>query len=223
VGNITFDKLDFVGSLNGGIRVSDMHGDVTLRHLRMIRKPGTRNLLSTPSDALHLMNIRGKLLIENCGIESPGDDCLNVGTLMERIVEISKVRNAMLVCAQNMTIEANRLDGSRGGVMGLNFTHSMGESARLRTINISNNSIVGFQSSGIIMANAYRDRHGVLDTRDFTIRGNLFQLGQGKAMRIRGVQHLRMEGNRFEKNDAAVNESKAIEPSGCVNLKLNDE
>lgn len=132
------------------------------------------------------------------------------------------MRNAMLVRAQNMTLEDNKLDGSRGGVMGLNFTYSMGESARLRNINISKNTIVGFQSSGIIMANAYRDRQGVLDARDFTIRGNVFQFGQGKAMRIRGVQNLRMEGNRFENNDAAVNESKAIEISGCVDLKMND-
>ena len=89
VGNITFENLDFFGSVNGGIRVSDMQGDVTLRQVRVIRKPGTRHLLSTPSDALHLMNIRGKLRIEDCSIEAPGDDCLNVGTLLERIVEIS--------------------------------------------------------------------------------------------------------------------------------------
>jgi hypothetical protein len=90
VGNITFEKLDFFGSLNGGIRVSDMDGDVTLRGVRIVRKPGTRNLLSTISDALHLMNIRGKLLIENCEIEAPGDDCLNVGTLQEQVVAVSK-------------------------------------------------------------------------------------------------------------------------------------
>ncbi len=48
VENITFEDINIFGSLNGGIRVSDMPGDV-----RIIRKPGTRNLLSIPSDALH--------------------------------------------------------------------------------------------------------------------------------------------------------------------------
>ncbi len=302
VGDITFEKLDFVSSLNGGIRVSDMHGDVTLREVRIIRKPGTRNLISIPSDALHLMNIRGKLLIENCEVEAPGDDCLNVGTLMERIVEVSKadpktmtltttdnryyyytlrkgdllqfldtktkrvigiatveqvvfdprrrshritidrelpafdpatmrvlnlnqmtstteirnnrmmpyMRNAMLVRAQHMTIEGNKLDGSRGGVMGLNFTYSMGESARLWDINISNNMISGFQSCGIIVANAFRDHKGVLDIRDFAITGNVFDLGQGKAMRIRGVHNLSMVGNRFQKNGKPVEQSSEL-------------
>lgn len=292
VGNITFEKLDFFGSLNGGIRVSDMHGDVLLRQVRIIRKPSTSNLISMPSDALHLMNIRGRLLIEDSEIEAPGDDCLNVGTLLERIVEVSKddpkamtlcttdnryyyytirkgdqlqfldpktkreigiasveqveftpgrrthrividrelpafdpstalvlnlnqmtsatvirdnvmrpyMRNAMLVRAQNMTISNNKLDGTRGGVMGLNFTYSMGESARLRNIMISNNTISGFQSSGIILNNAYRNLQGALDTRDLAITGNVFQLGQGKAIRARGVQNLNMEGNRFLKN-----------------------
>jgi hypothetical protein len=296
VDNITFEKIDFHGSLNGGIRVSDMHGDVTLREVRIIRKPGARNLISMPSDALHLMNIRGKLLIENCEIEAPGDDCLNVGTLMEQVVEVSRddpktmtlcttdnryyfytiregdslqfldtnakreigiatveqvefdarrrshrividrelpafdpatarvlnlnqmttstairnnvmvpfMRNAMLVRARNMAIEGNKLDGSHGGVMGLNFTYSMGESARLRDIKIINNTIAGFQSSGILVSNAFLDRQGVFDVRDFTISGNVFHIGQGKAIRIRGVQNLSMTGNRFEKNNTPV-------------------
>ena len=93
VENITFEDIDIFGSLNGGIRVSDMPGDVTIRNVNIIRKPGTPNLLSTPSDALHLMNIRGRLLMENCVIESPGDDCLNVGTMLERLVGLSETDN----------------------------------------------------------------------------------------------------------------------------------
>jgi hypothetical protein len=316
VGSITFDKLDFHGSLNGGIRVSDMQGDVTLRGVRIIRKPGTRHLISTPSDALHLMNIRGNLLIENCEVEAPGDDCLNVGTLMERIVAVSKedpkamtlcttdnryyyytirkgdllqfldpitkreigiasvvqvgfdprrrshrividhelppfdpttalvlnlnqmttatvirnnvmrpcMRNAMLVRAQHMTIEDNKLDGSHGGVMGLNLTYSMGESARLRGISISNNIVAGFTSAGLIVANSYRDRQGALDTRDFAITGNVFQVSKAKALRIRGIQNLGIEGNRFLKNGRAVERiGECLEITDCVDLKLKNE
>lgn len=315
VGNITFEKLDFFGSLNGGIRVSDMHGDVTLRGMRIIRKPGTRHLISMPSDALHLMNIRGNLLIENCEVEAPGDDCLNIGTLMERIVEVSRedpkamtlcttdnryyhytirkgdhlqfldpktkreigiatvtqvefnprhrshrvvidhelppfepatalvlnlnqmtsttvirsndmrpyMRNAMLVRAQHMTIEGNKLDGSHGGVIGLNFTYSMGESARLRGVGISSNSVGGFQSAGLIVANACRDRQGVLDTRNFAITGNVFQVGKAKAIRIRGVQNLSIEGNRFLKSGRAVERiGDCLEITDCIDLKLED-
>lgn len=311
VENITFEKLDFFVSLNGGIRVSDMHGDVTLRQVRMIRKPGSGHFLSMPSDALHLMNIRGKLLIENCHIEAPGDDCLNVGTLLEKIVDYAPevpnamtltttdnhyyyytirkgdalqfldtkanrvigvanvenvefiaqrrshrivldralpalvpanvvvlnlnqmtsstvirnnvmtpyMRNAMLVRAQNMTIEGNKLDGSHGGVMGLNFTYSMGESARMRNVNIAGNTFSGFQSSAIIMANAYRDQQGVLEAQDFSITNNSFQLGSGKAMRVRGVLNLRMSGNRWEKLGKPVEEDASfIEIIDCMNV-----
>lgn len=311
VENITFEKLDFFGSLNGGIRVSDMHGDVTLRQVRMIRKPGSGHFLSMPSDALHLMNIRGKLLIENCHIEAPGDDCLNVGTLLEKIVDYAPevpnamtltttdnhyyyytirkgdalqfldtkanrvigvanvenvefiaqrrshrivldralpalvpanvvvlnlnqmtsstvirnnvmtpyMRNAMLVRAQNMTIDGNKLDGSHGGVMGLNFTYSMGESARMRNVNIAGNTFSGFQSSAIIMANAYRDQQGVLEAQDFSITNNSFQLGSGKAMRVRGVLNLRLSGNRWEKLGKPVEEDASfIEIIDCMNV-----
>jgi hypothetical protein len=315
VENITFKKLDIFGSLNGGIRVSDMPGDVTLRQVRIMRKPGTRNLLSTPSDALHLMNIHGKLLIENCGVEAPGDDCLNVGTLMERIVGVSKddpkamtlrttdnryyyytirkgdplqfldtktkrevgiatvkevefdprrrshrvvfdrelpafdpaavlvlnlnqmtsstvirnnlmrpyMRNAMLVRARNMTIESNKLDGSRGGVMGLNFTYSMGESAQMRNISISRNKIAGFHSAGILVSNSYRDRQAVLDTRDFSIISNVFEPGPAKTLRIRGVLNLSMEGNRFEKDGSPVEYmNEWVEISDCADMNLKD-
>lgn len=316
VENITFEKLAFFGSMNGGIRVSDMPGDVTLREVRILRKPGTRNLLSTISDALHLMNIRGRLLIENSEVQAPGDDCLNVGTLLERIVEVSKddpramtlrttdnryyhytiregdrlqfldtntkrevgiasvekvefdprrrshrvvidrelpkfdpatalvlnlnqltsstvirnnvmrpfMRNAMLVRAQHMTIEGNELDGSHGGVIGLNFSYSMGESARLRGVSVSRNTIAGFQGSGIVVANPYRDRQGVLDARDLAITGNVFRVGSAKAIRVRGVRGLSMEGNRFEKDGRAVEGTgECVEISDCVDTQLKDE
>jgi Periplasmic copper-binding protein (NosD) len=316
VENISFEKLDFFGSLNGGIRISDMPGDVTLREVRIIRKPGSRNLLSTPSDALHLMNIRGKLLIENCEIEAPGDDCLNVGTLLERIVAISKddpkvmtlgttdnryyyytilkgdhlqfldtktkrevgivtvekvefdpkrrchrividrslpaidpasvlvlnlnqmststvirnnvmkpfMRNALLVRAQHMSIEDNKLDGTHGGVMGINFTTSMGECARLRDINIFHNTIGGFQSAGILTGNTYRDQQGVLDARDFAITNNMFEVGLTKTIRIRGVKNLSLTGNRFEKNGKAVEPTaRGVEISDCTDGQLKDK
>jgi hypothetical protein len=133
------------------------------------------------------------------------------------------MRNAMLVRARNMTIEGNQLDGTRGGVMGLNFTYSMGESARLRNVSISGNTIAGFQGAGIIVDNAYRDRQGDLDTRDFTIASNLFEVGPAKTIRIRGVRNLGIEGNRFEKNGRPVGRTAyGIEVSDCVNSRIND-
>jgi hypothetical protein len=90
VNSITVEDVAIHGSLNGGICLTDMPGDVTIRQVKIIRKPGTHNLLSTISDALHLMNVRGRMLIENCEVESPGDDCLNLGTMLERLVRLSE-------------------------------------------------------------------------------------------------------------------------------------
>ena len=296
VENITFENINFLGSMNGGIRVSDMPGDVTLREVRIIRKPGTRHLLSTVSDALHLMNIRGRLLLENCEVEAPGDDCLNVGTLMEQIVDVSKedpktmslrttdnryyhytirkgdrlqfldtvakrdlgvatvnraefdmrsrihritldrelpefqvdgmrvlnldqmtastvirnnrmtpyMRNAMLVRAHNMAIEGNRLDGTHGGVIGLNFTYSMGESARLRNIRVADNAIDSFAGAAIVAFNAHKDGGGELDARDLVISGNHIRFGTPRAIRITGFNGLVMRDNRFVRNGEPV-------------------
>jgi hypothetical protein len=88
VTNMHFEDINIHGSLNGGIRVSDMPGDVTLRNVNIVRKPGTRNLLSTCSDALHLMNIRGRMVIEGCTIEASGDDCINLGAQRENVVAV---------------------------------------------------------------------------------------------------------------------------------------
>jgi hypothetical protein len=306
VGDVTFEQLDFFGSINGGIRVSDMFGDVTLRKVRIIRKPGTRNLLSVPSDALHLMSIRGKLSVEDCEIEAPGDDCLNIGTLFEKIVDVSSedpnaltlrttdnryyyytmregdrlqfldskagtsigiatvmkagfdprsrshrvvldqrppladpaailvlnlnqmpsstvirnnvmkpyMRNAMLVRAQHMAVEGNVLDGSHGGVHGLNFTTSMGEGARLRDIRISGNTISGFGAAGINVADRYRDSEGALDASGLSITDNIFHVGSAPAIRVQGVRQLTIRGNRFLKDGQAV-----AEPSGFTVMK----
>ena len=103
VEDITFEDIDIVGSLNGGIRVSDMLGDVTLRDMHIIRKPGTRNLLSTISDALHLMNIRGHVVMEDCIIEAAGDDCLNIGAQRDNVIALdeSDKRNVTLRSTDN--------------------------------------------------------------------------------------------------------------------------
>jgi hypothetical protein len=257
VENITFEDIDIVGSLNGGIRVSDMLGDVTLRDVRIIRKPGTRNLLSIISDALHLMNIRGRVIMEDCVIEAAGDDCLNIGAQRDNVIDLDAsdkrtsrcealttgitttrsgkaivcsfstpppkgpgrenghrrcfqpeepcshgdarpgsaglapettqvmnlnhitqstvirnntitpyTRNALLARAQNMTIEGNKLDCSRGGVIGLNLSFASGQDdARLRNVRVAGNTFICPSNVGLVALRPYRDEDGVPDTR----------------------------------------------------------
>lgn len=316
VDNITFENIDMFGSMNGGIRVSDMPGDVTLRNVRIIRKPGTRNLLSIPSDALHLMNIRGQVIMEGCVIESPGDDCLNLGAQRENIVAIATsdkrivtlrstdnkyyyytiregdclqfidniskrilgvrtvtaaafncgnlthtvtidrevpgltlestqvlnlnqitksavirnntvtcyMRNALLARAQNMTIEGNKLDCSRGGVFGLNMSFASGQDdARLRNVRVANNTFICPDNIGLDAERPYRGEDGLPDAHDIKVIDNIFQVENAKAIRISGVRNLRVRGNRFENHGMPVKQtSKFIDISGCVDVQLNE-
>ena len=97
VDNFALEAVNVYGSLNGGIRVSDMPGDVTLRSVNVVRKPGTRNLLSTCSDSLHLMNIRGRLVMEGCKIEASGDDCVNLGAQLENVVSVDAIDKRLVM------------------------------------------------------------------------------------------------------------------------------
>jgi len=309
VENITFEHIDIVGSLNGGIRVSDMLGDVTLRHVRIIRKPGTRNLLSTISDALHLMNVRGRVVMENCLIEAAGDDCLNIGAQRDNVVALAAsdprtvtlrstdnwyyyytiregdrlqfldtaskrvlgvrtvaaadfarrkrthtvtldrdvpglspqttqvmnlnqitqstvirnntitpyTRNAFLARAQNMSIEGNTLDCSRGGVIGLNLSYASGQDdARLRNVRVTGNTFICPENVGLVALRPYRDQGGAPDTRDIKIIDNVFRVGSALAIRARGVKRLSVRANRYMKDGRAVeNPSEFTDIRGC--------
>jgi hypothetical protein len=314
VKDITFEDIDIVGSLNGGIRVSDMFGDVTLRDVRIIRKPGTHNLLSTTSDALHLMNIRGRVVMEDCVIEAAGDDCLNIGAQRDNIVKLAAsdkrtvtlrstdnwyyyytiregdrlqfldtgskrvlgvrtvtaaafnprnrahtvtldqevpglapettqvmnlnhitkstvirnntitpyTRNALLARAQNMTIEGNKVECSRGGVIGLNLSYASGQDdARLRNVRVAGNTFLCPDNVGLVALRPYRDEDGVPDTRDIKIIDNVFHVGSALAIRISGVQTLRSRGNTFQQNGIPVKDaSRFAASSKCVDTTV---
>jgi hypothetical protein len=314
VANITLENIDIFNSLNGGIRVSDMPGDVTLRDVRVLRKPGTRNLLSTISDALHLMNIRGRVVMEDCVVEAAGDDCLNIGAQRDNIVKLSAsdkrtvtlrstdnwyyyytiregdrlqfldtvskrvlgvrtvtaaafnprnrahtvtldqdapglaperaqvmnlnhitqstvirnntitpyTRNALLARAQNMTIEGNKLDCSRGGVIGLNLSFASGQDdARLRNVRVAGNTFVCPSNVGLVALRPYRDEDGVPDTRDIKIIDNVFHVGSAPAIRISGIQTLMSRGNTFKQNGISVEDaSRFAVISECVDTMV---
>jgi len=314
VENVTFEDIDIVGSLNGGIRVSDMLGDVTLRDVRIIRKPGTRNLLSTISDALHLMNIRGCVVMEDCVVEAAGDDCLNIGAQRDNLINLAAsdkrtvtlrstdnwyyyytiregdrlqfldtaskrvlgvrtvtaarfnprnrthtvtldqevpglaperaqvmnlnhitqstvirnntitpyTRNAFLARAQNMTIEGNNLDCSRGGVIGLNLSCASGQDdARLCNVRVAGNTFVCPSNVGLVALRPYRDEDGVPDTRDIKIIDNVFHVASATAIRISGVQTLTSRGNTFKQNGIPVKDvSRFTVFSKCVDAMV---
>jgi hypothetical protein len=314
VENITFEDIDIFGSLNGGIRVSDMLEDVTLRDVRIIRKPGTRNLLSIISDALHLMNIRGRVIMEDCVIEAAGDDCLNIGAQRDNLIDLAPsdhrtvllrstdnwyyyytiregdrlqfldtaskkvlgvrtataaafnprkrvhtvtldremlgldpettqvmnlnhitqstvirnnsitpyTRNAFLARAQNMTIEGNKLDCSRGGVIGLNLSFAAGQDdARLRNVRVASNTFICPGNVSLVALRPYRTEGGIPDTQDIKIGNNIFHVGSVPAIRISGVKNLISRGNMFKQDGMPVKDaSRFTTTSKCVDTMV---
>ncbi len=75
--DITFRDLTFESSFNGGIHLSDRCVNATLKNVTV--KPYNPNsLMSLNADILHIAGLGGKLIVEDCSFERPGDDCINV-------------------------------------------------------------------------------------------------------------------------------------------------
>lgn len=53
-------------------------GDVTMRGLRIMRRPGSDRVMSANTDATHFIGCRGKIDFDDCLFEGMGDDATNV-------------------------------------------------------------------------------------------------------------------------------------------------
>ena len=84
---VMLEDVNVFSSLSMGIRIADNDGKITLRRTNVCIKPGSERLLSTPSDGIHTKNNRTGITLDNCLIESTGDDNLNISTMLENVVE----------------------------------------------------------------------------------------------------------------------------------------
>ena len=107
-----------------------------------------------------------------------------------------------------MTIEGNKLDCSRGGVIGLNLSYASGQDdARLRNVRVAGNTFICPGNVGLVALRPYRDEDGLPDTRDIKIIDNVFHVGSALAIRISGVQSLTSRGNTFKQNGIPVKDA----------------
>lgn len=61
--------------------------NVRLRHIRIIRKPGTDRLVASLSDGIHCKNNKVGPFIEDCTFEALLDDSINLSTMSDDIIE----------------------------------------------------------------------------------------------------------------------------------------
>ncbi|MFC5407122.1 right-handed parallel beta-helix repeat-containing protein [Cohnella soli] len=79
-------------------------GDVTMRGLRVMRRPGSRNVLSTNTDATHFIGCSGTITFDDCLFEGMGDDATNVHGFYVSVREIGGDRS--LVCGIDADIQS---------------------------------------------------------------------------------------------------------------------
>ena len=84
--HLLLDNVSIYTSMNNGFRTCESSG--IIQNTRILVKPGTNRLISVLSDGFHIKNTRDKLIIEDCLVESTGDDGINVSTMEEYVVEI---------------------------------------------------------------------------------------------------------------------------------------
>jgi hypothetical protein len=131
-------------------------------------------------------------------------------------------RNAFLARAQNMTIEGNELDCSRGGVIGLNLSFAAGQDdARLRNVRVASNTFICPGNVSLVALRPYRTEGGIPDTQDIKIGNNIFHVGSVPAIRISGVKNLISRGNMFKQDGMPVKDaSRFTTTSKCVDTMV---
>jgi len=82
----TLESIDTYSSIGMTYRLTGSDG-ITLRHLRVVRKPGTDRLVASLSDGIHCKNSRAGPLIEDCVFEALLDDSINLSTMSDDIQE----------------------------------------------------------------------------------------------------------------------------------------
>ncbi|MDY5441378.1 MAG: right-handed parallel beta-helix repeat-containing protein [Candidatus Enteromonas sp.] len=76
---------------------TDNGKNLYLNHVRFIREPGTKRLLTCTADILHTCNLSGEAIFSNCELEGSHDDAINVKSFYTKITAI---RNNVVTVAQ---------------------------------------------------------------------------------------------------------------------------
>lgn len=77
--------------------VGSFNTDVSFDRLRIQSTPGTRRLMSTNADGVHLTNGQGRVTLNDCLLASMGDDAINVNTSYLRLADRIDARTATVV------------------------------------------------------------------------------------------------------------------------------
>jgi hypothetical protein len=104
--------------------------NITIDHFRIEPRPGTRRLMSTCADGLHIASCRGQIDIRNCYLAGLGDDCINVHGRELEVVERINGRTVLVDRSDHIPFRAFNLalPGDRVEFLDHRSLASLGES-----------------------------------------------------------------------------------------------
>ena len=93
--NVHLENIDIYSNPGMGV-TGDECRDISIRHLKVMLRPGTGRWMSCTADATHFAGCRGTITMENCLFEGMGDDATNVRSghylLVSERLENNKLR-----------------------------------------------------------------------------------------------------------------------------------
>lgn len=131
--DVLFEDFNLYASRIMGFSVDNSNGDITFRRTHIKRKPDTDRLISTHSDGIHSDNNRGAIIIDNCFIESTGDDATSLHSKEDKVVakinattfELATTDNAYAFNLIKAYDELMFLNRSAGTVLGTAVVQSV--------------------------------------------------------------------------------------------------
>ncbi len=131
--DVLFEDFNLYAALSQGFTVDNCDSDIIFRRTNIKRKPGTDRLLTLFSDGIHSDNNRGAIIIDNCLLESTGDDVTSLHSKEDKIITKLNATTFELVTTDNayafnlikVNDELMFLNRSAGTVLGTAIVQSV--------------------------------------------------------------------------------------------------
>ncbi|BCM94416.1 hypothetical protein IAD21_06323 [Abditibacteriota bacterium] len=86
--DLTLENIELWSAPWFAFGINGNRGHVTLRHVNVRPKPGTRHIASSWRDAFHVKNNRANVLFEDCVVQGSSDDAFNISSHTSKVREI---------------------------------------------------------------------------------------------------------------------------------------
>ena len=195
IANASFEKINVYASQGFGFWTSELDS-IRFFECKIIRRPGSKRLMSTNADGLDVNNQRiGNLMVENCEFGYCGDDFINVHSGALCGIRLGGAPNKLVVKTEwaKYVLPA----GSR--IIVRNHDYSPTGFEAVIVSRKAGDGEVALTLDKPVPPNLPEDAHVIEDrhhTQNFIIRNNFFHNGYCRAILANAMNGL-IENNRF--------------------------